>query len=192
MKVGYIRVSTSGQNIARQELMMDEQTVDKVYSEKISGKNTARPMLQEMMTFVREGDTVVVESISRFARCTKDLLDLVEQLNSKGVAFVSLKENIDTKTPQGKFTLTIFAAIAELERESIKERQAEGIAIAKAEGKFNGRPIKKINKLEEVYSAWQAKKLTATAASKQLGIARSSFYRRVKQLEENNNIDFGG
>ena len=117
MKVGYIRVSTEEQNTIRQEILMQDLGVERVYMDKASGKSrTGRPQLEAMMDFVREGDVVVVESISRFARSTRDLLTLVEQLTDKGVGFVSQKESIDTNTPQGKFMLTVFGAMAELER----------------------------------------------------------------------------
>ena len=134
MKVGYIRVSTEGQNIARQEVLMQDLGVDKIFVDKASGKNRERPQLRAMMNFVREGDVVIVESISRFARNTKDLLELVEELQSRQVIFISKKEAIDTNTPTGQFMLTVFGAVATLEREYILSRQSEGIAIAKAEG----------------------------------------------------------
>lgn len=139
MKIGYVRVSTEEQNTARQELLMQQLGVEKVFLDKASGKSKDRPGLDEMMAFVREGDTVIVESISRFARNTKDLLNLVEKLSDKKVEFVSKKEAIDTTTPTGKFMLTVFGACAELEREQILQRQAEGIAVAKAQGKYKGR-----------------------------------------------------
>lgn len=127
MKIGYIRISTTDQNIARQELLMEQLGVDEVYIDRMSGKNTNRPELQRMMEYVRRGDTVIVESISRFARNTRDLLELVEKLSAKGVEFVSKKEAIDTTIPTGKFMLTVFGAVAELEREYILQRQREGI-----------------------------------------------------------------
>ena len=139
MQVGYIRISTVGQNTARQEVLMRELGVEKVFVDRMSGKSADRPELKAMMAFVRQGDTVVVESISRFARNTKDLLELVEQLTAKGVEFISKKEAIDTTTPTGKFMLTIFGAVAELEREYILQRQAEGIAIAKQQGVYQAR-----------------------------------------------------
>ena len=123
MKIGYIRISTADQNIARQEVLMRELGVENIFIDRMSGKNTNRPELQRMLSFVREGDTVIVESISRFARNTRDLLDLVEQLTLKQVEFVSKKEAIDTTTPTGKFMLTVFGAVAELEREYILQRQ---------------------------------------------------------------------
>lgn len=190
MKVGYVRVSTEGQNTARQEELMKELKAEKVYIDRTSGKSADRPELQKMMNFVREGDSVIVESISRFARNTKDLLELTEQLNNKHVQFISMKESIDTKTAAGKFMLTIFGAVAELEREYIKERQREGIEIAKEQGKYKGRPEKKLENFEEIYHKWKYEKLTAVDASRQLGISRSTFYRKVAEYEENEIIDF--
>ena len=131
MKIGYIRVSTAEQNTIRQEVLLKELGVDELFIDKASGKNTDRPELKRMLTYVRQGDTVIVESISRFARNTRDLLDLIAQLTAKQVEFISKKEAIDTTTPTGRFMLTIFGAVAELEREYILQRQNEGIAIAK-------------------------------------------------------------
>ena len=139
MIIGYIRISTTDQNTARQEVLMKELGAEQVFIDRMSGKNTDRPELKRMMSFVRGGDTVIVESISRFARNTKDLLELVEQLTKKRVEFVSKKEAIDTSTPTGKFMLTVFGAVAELEREYILQRQREGIAIAKQNGVYKGR-----------------------------------------------------
>jgi DNA invertase Pin-like site-specific DNA recombinase len=125
----------------------------------------------------------VVESISRFARNTRDLLELIEQLSEKGVTFISKKEAIDTDTPSGKFMLTVFGAVAELEREYIKQRQSEGIAEAKRAGKYKGRKPIEVDrtKFNKVYSQWKAGKITAVAAQKQLRLLSNTFYRRVKQ-----------
>ena len=134
-----------------------------------------------MLTYVRQGDTVIVESISRFARNTRDLLDLVEQLTDKQVEFVSQKEAIDTTTPTGKFMLTIFGAVAELEREYILQRQREGIAIAKEQGKYRGRkPVMPPN-FEGVVRQWKKGELTAVEAMRRLGMKPSTFYRRARQ-----------
>lgn len=183
MQVGYIRISTIGQNTARQEVLMQELGVEKVFIDRMSGKNTDRPQLKEMMAFVRQGDTVIVESISRFARNTRDLLDLVEQLTKKGVEFVSRKENIDTTTPTGKFMLTIFGAVAELEREYILQRQAEGIAIAKEKGVYKGRQRIVRPEFENVVKLWRDGKLTAADAIRRLDMTPSTFYRRVKEMK---------
>jgi len=181
MKIGYVRVSTTEQNTARQEVLMQELGVDEIYIDKASGKNTDRPELQKMLKYVRKGDTVIVESISRFARNTKDLLELIETLKDKQVEFISKKENIDTGTPTGKFMLTVFGAVAELEREYILQRQAEGIAIAKQEGKYKGRKKIENDKFEKVYKDWKAENLTAVRAMELLGMKRNTFYRRVQE-----------
>ena len=184
MRVGYVRCSTLEQNEARQLKMMADQKVEKVYIDKASGKNTDREEFKEMMAFVRAGDTLIVESISRIARNTRDLLTIISTLTDKGVEFVSLKENIDTTTPHGRFMLTVFGALAELERESILERQREGIEIAKAEGKYKGRHPVAVDetKFRAVCARWRAGEITATAAMKALELKPNTFYRRVKTL----------
>ena len=184
MKIGYVRVSTEEQNTARQEIMLRELGVDELFVDRASGKNADRPELNRMMNFVRRGDTVIVESISRFARNTRDLLDLVEQLTAKQVEFVSRKEAIDTTTPTGKFMLTVFAAVAELEREYILQRQREGIAIAKQQGKYRGRPPKVYPDFERIAARWQKGEITAVQAMKQLGMSNTRFYERVKRLKK--------
>ena len=180
MKIGYGRASTTDQNTARQEVLMEELGVEQVYIDRISGKNTERPELKRMMSFVREGDMVIVESISRFARNTRDLLDLVEQLTRKQVEFVSKKEAIDTTSPSGKFMLTIFGAVAELEREYILQRQREGIAIAKAKGIYKGRKPIQRPEFQQVVALWRKGKITAVEAMKRLDMKPSTFYRKVK------------
>lgn len=186
MKVGYVRVSTEEQNTARQEIIMEQLGVEKVFIDKMSGKNTDRPQLNAMLDFVREGDAVVVESISRFARSTRDLLNLVNGLKDKQVDFISQKESIDTKTPQGKFMLTVFAAMAELERDQILQRQREGIAAAKAAGKYKGRKPIEVDKdfLKTVHTQWYKNEITTAHAVKLLGLSRNTFYRRMWEYEE--------
>lgn len=181
VKIGYIRVSTQEQNTMRQEALMEALGVDEVYIDRMSGKNTNRPELQKMLQFVRQGDTVIVESISRFARNTRDLLELVEQLTAKGVEFISKKEAIDTSTPTGRFMLTVFGAVAELEREYILQRQREGIAIAKTNGIYRGRkPIRRPN-FDQVVTLWKNGKITSAEAMRRLDMKSSTFYRKVKQ-----------
>ena len=187
MKVGYVRVSTKGQNTARQDVLMEQLGVERVFTDKASGKSrTARPNLEAMMDFVREGDVVIVESFSRFARSTKDLLNLVEELEKKGVQFISQKEQVDTNTPQGKFMLTMFGALAELERETTAARRDEGIAIAKAEGKYKGRKPIEIDPelLKEVHDKWYKSEITSAHAIKRLNLSRNTFYRRMWEYED--------
>jgi len=181
LKIGYIRVSTAEQNTIRQEVLLKELGVDEVFIDKASGKNTDRAELNRMITYVRQGDTVIVESISRFARNTRDLLELIEQLTAKNVEFISKKEAIDTTTPTGKFMLTIFGAVAELEREYILQRQQEGIAIAKEQGKYKGRKPIVHPDFDRVVSKWQSGDITAVEAMRRLNMKASTFYRKVKQ-----------
>ena len=179
LKIGYIRVSTEDQNTTRQEVLLQELGVDELFIDKASGKNTERPELSRMMNYVRHGDTVIVESISRFARNTRDPLGLVDRLTEKHVEFVSRKEAIDTTTPTGKFMLTVFAAVAELEREYILQRQREGIAIAKEQGKYTGRKPRPLpENFERVVSRWRAGEITAAEAMRQTGLKPNTFYRR--------------
>lgn len=182
MKIGYIRVSTQEQNTIRQEVLMKSLGVDEIYIDRMSGKNANRPELQKMMEYVRKGDTIIVESISRFARNTRDLLELVEKLTAKGVEFVSRKEAIDTTTPTGKFMLTVFGAVAELEREYILQRQREGIAIAKEQGKYKGRKPIEAPEFEQVTARWKSGAITAAEAMRTLHMTKTTFYRRAKMI----------
>lgn len=183
MKVFYIRCSTIDQNEARQLQMAEDAGADKLFIEKASGKNTDRQELQKMLSFVREGDTVITESISRIARNTRDLLSIVSDLTSKGVEFVSLKENIDTTTPQGRFMLTVFGALAELERENLLQRQAEGIAIAKSNNVYKGRKAIEIDekKFKAMCAEWRNGERTAVSIQKAFGFSAPTFYAKVKE-----------
>lgn len=187
MRVGYCRVSTAEQNVARQEELMQELNVEKVYIDKASGKSTAqREALREMLSYLREGDVLIVSEISRLARNTRDLLEIVDILQKKGVQFVSKKETIDTSTPQGRFMLTVFGAQAELERAYILQRQREGIEIAKREGKYLGRKPIHVDEslLKRRYPDWKDGKMTARAFMKELGLKPATFYRRIKEYEQ--------
>ena len=185
MLLGYIRVSSIDQNEARQIEALKDQGVEieNIYIDKQSGKNADRDNLKALLAFARKGDTVITESISRIARNTKDLLNIIDTLSKKHVDFISLKERIDTSTPQGKFMLTVFGAMAELERESILERQREGIAIAKQNGVYQGRQRIKINKEEfaEVAKRWRKDEITAVEAMQLLNLKPNTFYRRIKE-----------
>lgn len=188
--IGYIRVSTQHQNTGRQHEDFSAKgiTIDKLYEEKISGKNTDRPQLKAMLQYVREGDTVYAESFSRLARSTRDLLEIVEDLTSKGVQFVSLKENVDTSTPQGKFMLTVFAGLAQLERDTILQRQREGIDLCLSEGRAYGRPTAKISDTFAThYQQWKAGKIKAVDFLKAENLPKSTFYKLVKRFEEDTN-----
>lgn len=182
----YARVSTREQNESRQLVSAAESQYKfkKTFIDKCSGKDTNRPELQKMLEYIREGDTIVVSDFSRFARSTKDMLTLVDELQSKGVELISLKEKVDTSTPQGKFMLTVFAGLAELERATILQRQREGIEIAKAEGKYKGRP--QIEFDETVFRAecdkWLNGEQTGRQTASNLNMSTNTFYRRCKDM----------
>lgn len=187
MKVGYVRISDSeSQNTARQDTLMQELQVDRVYTDKMSGKDaTNRPELQKMLEFVREGDTVISESISRIARSTRDFLYIMGKLKEKNVTYISKKEAIDTSTPQGVFMMTVFAALYELEIQTTRQRALEGIAEAKKLGVYKGRKPISVDpvKFKAVYTEWKSDKITAVQAYKKIGLSASSWYRRVKEYE---------
>jgi len=184
MNIGYARVSTLSQNTQRQTNAFDNLGIEKMFVEKASGKNAEREQLKLMLQFIREGDVVIVESISRIARNTKDLLTIIDTIRAKGAEFVSLKEAIDTSNPQGKFMMTVFGALAELERECILQRTREGIEIAKEEGKYKGKPKMKIDEasFRKEVKRWRDGLQTATDAMRALNLKPNTFYRRVKEF----------
>ncbi|MFV0361470.1 MAG: recombinase family protein [Suipraeoptans sp.] len=183
MNVAYIRVSTVEQNESRQIEALEKQNIEKWFTDKVSGKDTNRPQLQVMLDYVREGDTIYVHDFSRLARSTKDLLSINEKIKAKGAHIVSNKENIDSSTPTGKLMLTMIGAIAEFERQNMLERQAEGIAIAKREGKFKGGQVKKIdNKTwEQYYNQYIRRELTKIDFSKALKISRPTLDKLIRE-----------
>ena len=182
MKVGYVRVSTTDQNPARQMELMKSLGVEKIYGEKLSGKNTERPQFKEMLSFLREGDTLYIESFSRLSRSTRDLLNTVAVLTERGVNLVSDKEKLDTTTPQGRFMLTVFAGLSELERENTLERQREGIEIAKAEGKYKGRkPIEVTDRFFVIAKRWSSGQMALKDAIAESNMSESTLFRNCKK-----------
>ena len=181
-KVGYARVSSAAQNEARQLEAFNGLDLYKIFVEKISAKDANRPLLKQMLEYVREGDTVYISDFSRIARNTKDLLDITEGLNKRGVKLVSLKESLDTSTPAGKLMLTMIGAINTFERECLLERQREGIAIARREGKYKGRKkVERPEQWDEVYNLYKTRQITGTDAIARLDLRRNTFYKFVKE-----------
>ena len=181
--IAYVRVSTVDQNEERQIEALEKRDIDRWFIEKVSAKDMNRPKLQEMLEYIRSGDTVYIHDFSRLARSTKDLLEIVEFLHSKDVGIVSNKENIDTTTPQGKLMLTMIGAIAEFERENLLERQREGIAIAKKQGKYKGRKPVKINEdvfLRE-YDNYMNRRINKVQFAKNLGVSRPTLDKLLKE-----------
>ncbi|PKG21856.1 recombinase family protein [Niallia nealsonii] len=184
-KVGYIRVSTIDQNLEQQKELLSKYRIERWYEEKASAKDTNRPKFQEMMDWVREGDTIYIRDFSRLARSTQDLLNITEQLKEKKVELVSDKENIDSRTPHGKLMLTMLAAINEFERANMLERQKEGIAIAKQKGMYKGRKeVQRPSNWDDVYKRWKIREITAKQAMEETGLKRTTFYKLVKEIEE--------
>lgn len=180
--IAYIRVSSLEQNIESQKELLANVPIDKWFEEKISAKNTQRPQLQEMLSYVREGDTIYVRDLSRLARNTKDLLNIIELLQHKKVALKSIKENIDTTTNIGKLIITFLAAIYEFERTNLLERQRDGIAYAKKLGKYKGRkPTQRPKNFYEIFEKWKNRKIKTREALKLLNLSEYSFYKFVKE-----------
>lgn len=186
MRIAYIRVSTVEQNEARQVEAMQQYNIEKWFTEKVSAKDTNRPKLQELLDFAREGDTIHIHDFSRLARSTKDLLEIVELLNGKGVHLVSNKEKIDTSTPTGKLMLTMIGAIAEFERQNLLDRQREGIAIAKREGKYTGGKRKQIHGFSDGYARYKAREITKTALAAELHISRPTLDKLISEYNNEN------
>ncbi len=184
MKIAYVRVSTIEQNEARQIEALEKYGVEKWFTEKVSAKNTNRPQLQQMMNFAREDDTIYIHDFSRLARSTKDLLDIVEILQSKGIHLVSNKENIDTSTPTGKLMLTMIAAINEFERTNLFKRQREGIAIAKRNGKYKGRKPFSSDKFDGLYQQYIHREMSKTDFARLLGVSRPTLDKLIKEHED--------
>lgn len=187
MKIAYVRVSTVEQNEARQIESLERYGIEKWFTEKVSAKDTNRPQLQQMLEFAREGDTIYIHDFSRLARSTKDLLDIVEKLNEKNIHVVSNKENIDTNTNSGKLMLTMFAAIYEFERTNMLERQAEGIAIAKREGKYQncGRKKKGLSDgYEDLIQQYVDGNITKVQLAVMLNVSRPTLNRILKEYGE--------
>ena len=187
MKIGYLRVSTADQHLDRQREALKKYDVERWFEEKISGKDTNRPKLQEMLRFAREGDIIYVHDFSRLARSTRDLLDIVEQLTSDKISVVSIKENLDSSTPTGKLMLTMIGAIDEFERTIMLERQKEGIEAAKRRGVYKGR--KRIDipaDFDMYYDLWTKHEVSKSGIAKALGVSRPTVDRFVSEYQSEN------
>lgn len=189
MRVAYVRVSTLEQNEERQVEALKKHEIEKWFIEKASAKDTNRPELNQMLDFIREGDAVYVHDFSRLARSATDLLKLVEKFREKGVELVSNKENIDTSTPTGKLMLTMIGAINEFERTNLLERQREGIAIAKREGKYKGRKPVKIDNFCDCYERYMKRQISKAGLAKELKISRPTLDKLMKEYEASLNVN---
>ena len=178
-EIGYVRVSTIEQSTARQLLNTQ---LDKVFTDKCSGKDTNRPALTQLREFVREGDIIHCHDISRMARSTEDLLCLVKEFTAKNITLKFHKENLTfdgTNNPMQQLMLTMLGGIYQFERAMILERQREGIAIAKAKGKYRGKRVNQQlhDQIRELY----AQGVNKTQIAKQLGCVRARAFRILCQ-----------
>ena len=177
---GYARVSTEQQNLDRQLDMLQKYGVDFIYNEKMTGTKRNRPELEKLLERLTEGDTVVVESLSRLGRSTKDLIWLMETFNSKGVNLVSLKESIDTTTSTGKLLFTLMSAIAQFERDVIADRTREGLNSAHARGRKGGRPRTDSEKLRKAIKLYNTQQYSLAEIEDMTGVKRSTLYRGIR------------
>jgi len=181
----YLRVSTKDQTVENQRMALNKRgyKADREFlDEGLTGTNLDRKGLLDMINYVRSGDTVVTYSFSRIARSTKDLLEVVDQLNKKGVELISISENVDTSTPTGKLMVTMLGAMAQFEVEIMKERQAIGIERAKKEGKYKGRKaIEYPKKWELYYKKWESKEITSKEFMENMGLNKTTFFKLKKE-----------
>ena len=176
---GYARVSRDTQNLDRQIDILKKYGVDKIYNEKMSGTKKDRPELNKLLDRMTEGDTVVIESLSRLGRSTKDLIELTELFKTKGVNLVSLKESIDTTTSTGKLLFTLMSAIAQFERDVIADRTCEGLQVARARGRKGGRPRISIENIRKAVKLYKTMKYTLKEIEELTGVKRSTLYRNL-------------
>ena len=182
---GYARVSTKSQELDRQSDQLEEYGCDKIFSEKMTGTKKHRPELDQLKEEVRAGDTVVVESWSRLGRSTKDLIELVNYFQEKEVNVVSLKENFDTTTPQGKLMMTVFQAFAEFERDLIVQRVNEGLKAARARGRKGGRPRVNQQKLDQAIRLYNSREYSLKEIQEMTGISTPTMYRYLNDQRGN-------
>lgn len=176
---GYARVSTEQQNLDRQLDALNKYGVDIIFNEKMTGTKRNRPELSKMLDRLTEGDTVVVESLSRLGRSTKDLIELVDLFEKKNVHFVSLKEQIDTSSPTGKFLFTLMSAISQFERDVIAERTKEGLRSARARGRLGGRPKTDVNSINKAIKLYNTRQYSIKEIEELTGVKKSTLYRHL-------------
>lgn len=177
--LGYARVSTDAQNLDRQIDALNKYGVDCIYNEKMAGTKKERPELAKMLDRMTDGDTVVIESLSRLGRSTKDLIELTELFHQRGVAIVSLKESIDTNTSTGRLLFTLMSAIAQFERDTIAERTQEGLRAARARGKVGGRPRVDADSIQKAVKLYNTKQYTIREIEELTVVKKSTLYRNL-------------
>ena len=180
---GYARVSTEQQNLDRQLDALQKYGCDTIYNEKMTGTKRDRPELEKMLDRMTEGDTVVIESLSRLGRSTKDLIELTEMFEQKGDHLVSMKESIDTSTSTGKLLFTLMSAIAQFERDVIADRTREGLKSARARGRTGGRPKADPTAIKKAIRLYNTKEYSIKEIEEMTGVKKSTLYRELKEAK---------
>lgn len=178
---GYARVSTEAQNLDRQLDALKKYGVDMIYNEKMTGTKKDRPELNKLLDRVTAGDVIVVESLSRLGRSTKDLIELTELFQSKGAHLVSLKESIDTNTSTGKLLFTLMSAIAQFERDTIADRTREGLRSARARGRTGGRPRTNPEQVKKAVKLYNTNQYSIKEIEEMTGVKKSTLYRSIRK-----------
>ncbi|MCM3736492.1 recombinase family protein [Bacillus cytotoxicus] len=181
---GYARVSTQQQDLIRQIDMLQDYNCTEILTEKITGTKSDRPELNRLKDKIRPGDTLVVESFSRLGRSTKDLIELVEYFENKGIKLISIKENFDTTTPQGKLMLTVFQAFSQFERDLIAQRTQEGLVSARARGRMGGRPPIKDNYIQRALNLYDSEQYSIREIVDMTGISQATLYRYIQKKRQ--------
>ncbi|MBM4765454.1 recombinase family protein [Bacillus sp. B15-48] len=184
MIIGYARVSTQEQNLQMQLDALQEFGCFEIFEEKITSSKKNRPALDEMLKMVREGDRVVVYKLDRISRSTKHLIELSELFEEKGVEFVSIKDNIDTSNPMGKFFFRMMASLAELERDIIRERTRSGLESARKRGRKGGRPRKSEKQIETALKMYESKDYSISEIVNATKVSQATLYRRINEKKE--------
>lgn len=176
---GYARVSTESQNLDRQLDALKKYGVDVIYNEKMTGTKKDRPELTKLLERITKGDTIVIESLSRLGRSTKDLIELTELFKSKGVRLVSLKEAVDTDSSTGKLLFTLMSAIAQFERDTIADRTREGLRSARARGRTGGRPKADPDNIKRAVKLYNTQQYSIKEIEELTGVKKSTLYRNI-------------
>ena len=183
MIYGYARVSTADQNLDRQLDALRKHGIDKLFCEKMSGTKKNRPELDKMLSELSEGDTVVIESLSRLGRSVKNLSELMEYFNTQNIRLVSMKETIDTTSPTGRLLYTILSSLAQFERDILVERTSEGLKAARARGRVGGRPKTDAKAMQKAVALYQTKEYSVTDITDLTGVSKSALYRALKERQ---------
>jgi len=181
MNIGYARVSTQDQNLALQHDALARAGCDRVFEDTASGSRADRPGLTDALSHLRRGDTLVVWKLDRLGRSLKNLIEVTQDLEKKGIGLKSLQEQIDTTTPGGKLVFHVFGALAEFERDLVRERTNAGLSAARARGRVGGRkPVLTGKKAEAALALYHSRKVPVAEICRTLGVSRTSLYRLIQ------------